>query len=62
MNHSLERTSPKGELFLGKCVYCGATDLLIGAALQPCPKGKPIEQTILEAIKERKHEDSCIRS
>jgi hypothetical protein len=34
--HSLERTSPFGELFIGRCVLCGAEGLPSSAALQMC--------------------------
>ena len=34
--HALERTSPKGQPFIGYCVKCGIRDLPISAALEDC--------------------------
>lgn len=48
--HGLERTSPMGEKFLGKCRYCGREGLPIGAALAPCEKAPPQGQQVLDAI------------
>ena len=49
--HGLERTSPKGGPCLGRCVYCGKTDLPSRAALEPCDKAPGQDQQILDAIK-----------
>lgn len=34
--HIIERTSPKGQAFIGTCARCGQTDLPITAAKEPC--------------------------
>lgn len=34
--HSIERTSPKGEPFVGTCWQCGRTGLTIAAMTEPC--------------------------
>jgi hypothetical protein len=49
--HGLERTSPKGGPFLGRCIYCGLTDLPMAAALQPCDKAPSQDQQVLDALK-----------
>lgn len=55
MNHSLERTSPKGPgmPFIGTCRQCGRTNLPVTAVLEECdnPRGLTPEESILEAIK-----------
>lgn len=50
--HALERTSPKGEKFIGTCRLCGATGLLMGDARKPCPnpRGVTEDQAVLDAI------------
>lgn len=50
--HSLERTSPFGMRFLGKCVLCGRVDLTMGDALKPCPNPARItsDEAVLDAI------------
>lgn len=48
--HGLERTSPKGGQFIGRCIYCGAENLLPHAALQPCGKAPSQDQQVLDAI------------
>jgi hypothetical protein len=48
--HGLERTSPKGGLFIGRCIYCGQEGLPASAALQPCPKAPSQDEQILNAI------------
>jgi len=50
--HSLERTSPKGGPFLGRCVLCGAADLPSKAALWACPnpRGASSNRALLDAI------------
>ena len=37
MSHAIERTSPKGQAFIGKCMKCGKEDLPMIAATQDCP-------------------------
>lgn len=51
MTHGLERTSPKGEPFVGRCVYCGREGLPSRAALEPCDKAPSQDQQVLDAIK-----------
>jgi hypothetical protein len=50
--HSLERTSPMGGAFVGRCVLCGALGLPSGAALWPCPNPsrKSEDQALIDAI------------
>lgn len=50
--HSLERTSPKGEDFVGRCVLCGAKGLPMKAALERCenPTGVTQDGALLDAI------------
>lgn len=50
--HSLERTSPKGGLFVGRCVKCGKTDLPSSAVHEECPNpsGATQAQDILNAV------------
>lgn len=50
MTHGLERTSPKGGPFLGRCVYCGKENLPPSAALEACDKAPSQDQQILDAI------------
>lgn len=51
-HHSLERTSPKGQGFVGRCVLCGEEGLRIGDALKHCPnpRGVSEEQSLIDAI------------
>lgn len=53
MTHSLERTSPKGEDFVGRCVLCGKQGLPMTAALEKCPNPRNVtnEEAIINAIK-----------
>ena len=50
--HSLTRTSPKGEKFIGTCVLCGMKNLPIKSALMWCENivGKTNEEAIIDAI------------
>lgn len=48
--HGLERTSPKGQAFVGRCIYCGAIGLPSIAATWPCSEAPTKEQQILDAI------------
>ena len=52
--HSLRRTSPKGEKFIGTCVQCGKQGLTTGDALEPCDNllGDTSDQALLRAIEE----------
>ena len=51
--HSLERTSPKGGPFIGRCVLCGETGLSMGAALKPCanPEAVSSGDALIAAIR-----------
>jgi len=35
--HALERTSPKGQSFIGYCTKCGKRDLPMSAVQEDCP-------------------------
>lgn len=50
--HSLRRTSPKGESFIGQCVLCGKENLPITAINNKClnPKRTTEEEAIIGAI------------
>lgn len=50
--HSLRRTNPKGEIFVGRCVQCGAEGLPFEAAREECinPGGVTQEQALIDAI------------
>jgi hypothetical protein len=50
VTHGLERTNPKGEKFLGRCVYCGRENLPMSAALEPCDKAPSQDQQVLDAL------------
>lgn len=52
--HSLRRTSPKGEPFIGRCVHCGTENLPMSAVFDPCenPRGVTEDQALIEAIEE----------
>lgn len=50
-NHILQRTSPIGATFRGRCIFCGEEKLSITAFGQPCPKAPDDKQTATEAIK-----------
>lgn len=51
--HGLTRTNPKGEKFIGRCVYCGLENLPSGAALEACDKAPAQDQQILDAIAQK---------
>ena len=51
--HGLERTSPKGGPFVGRCIYCGQTGLPMRAATLPCSKAPNKDQRIIDAIEGR---------
>jgi len=49
--HSLERTSPKGERFIGVCVLCGQEGLTIADARQECSNVTvTADQAVLDAL------------
>lgn len=50
--HSLERTSPMGGPFVGRCVLCGIDGLSSGAALQMCENPSLVteDEALLAAI------------
>jgi hypothetical protein len=52
MKHHIERTSPKGQDFIGTCRLCGMRGLKANAALEDCenPRGLTIEEAMLESI------------
>lgn len=51
--HSLERTSPKGQDFLGTCKLCGVMNLRIEDCRNYCEnvRGLTNEEAILEAVR-----------
>lgn len=53
MFHSLERTSPKGQAFIGRCVQCGKEGLSAYQAAEECinPLGVTQDEALIEAIK-----------
>jgi hypothetical protein len=51
LNHVLQRTSPLGELFIGKCIRCNAEDLRMAQANEPCPNTNNLsDDAIIERI------------
>jgi hypothetical protein len=42
--HALERTSPKGGPFIGRCTKCGMTGLRISAVQEPCENLRGISE------------------
>lgn len=50
MNHHIERTSRKGEVFLGTCRLCGQRDLPASAAKEECPNARGLTEA--EALSE----------
>lgn len=53
MSHALERISPKGTPFVGKCMKCGRDGLRMGDALKDCPADEVMsdEAALLRALK-----------
>ena len=51
--HYVERSSPKGQDFVGTCRLCGMTGLKAEAALQHCEnvRGLTDEQALVEAVR-----------
>ncbi len=52
MKHHVERTSPKGQDFIGTCRLCGMTGLKTSAALEDCEnvRGLTAEEALIESI------------
>ena len=53
MAHSIERTSPKGEKFIGTCMKCGRQGLtLIEAMEEECdnPSGMSQDEALLRTV------------
>lgn len=50
--HALERTSPKGGPFVGRCTKCGMTGLQMSAVLEPCEnlRGMSEDDALMLAI------------
>ena len=56
MKHSLRRTSPKGQAFLGVCTLCGKENVTLEQmGKEECPnvRGLSEEEAVLEAIKDK---------
>lgn len=53
MSHSLSRTSPKGQAFIGTCMKCGIRDIPMSRMREECvnPAGLNNEETLMLAIK-----------
>lgn len=43
--HAIERTSPKGEPFVGTCWQCGRAGLTIHEAMEPCENIADLTET-----------------
>lgn len=52
MKHHVERTSPKGQQFIGTCRLCGLTGLTSSGALQDCEnvRGLSEDEAMVESI------------
>jgi len=48
---SLERTSPKGDLFIGRCPSCGKENLSLNQISEPCEGTMTTAQALLRAVK-----------
>ena len=50
--HSMRRTSPKGERFVGTCVLCGAESLTTADMVSKCPNptGVTSDQAVVAAL------------
>lgn len=57
MAHSLRRTSPKGEPFVGTCVLCGTDNLRMADVNNECPnqRGLTHDEAVIEAINRKDH-------
>ena len=53
--HSMRRTSPKGERFVGTCVLCGQENLTIADMAFECPnqRGLTQDEAVLDAMREK---------
>ena len=52
MKHHVERTSPKGQPFVGTCRLCGMSGLKMSAAHEDCEnvRGLSAEDALVEAV------------
>lgn len=52
MKHQLERTSPKGQYFIGTCTLCGKGNLTMSAVHEDCEnvRGLTKEEALIEMI------------
>jgi hypothetical protein len=52
--HSLRRTSPSGQNFIGTCYQCGKTDLPMSAVHEYCENTRNLTQAeaLIEAIED----------
>jgi len=52
MQHHVERTSPKGQAFIGTCRLCGKPNLKASAALEDCEnvRGLTVDEALIEVI------------
>lgn len=57
MKHSIERTNPKGQPFIGVCVLCGEQGLKMTDATKDCPNVRGLSQNeaLIEAIDPTQH-------
>lgn len=59
MSHALERTSPKGGPFIGRCMKCGLTEIPLTKMHEPCPNpanfsnGEVLLRAITGALQEK---------
>lgn len=53
--HSMERTSPKGQAFVGTCSLCGRTGLTLENMTDECEnqRGLSEDDALIEAIERR---------
>lgn len=59
MGHSIQRTSPKGQKFIGTCSLCGTPNLTTANIRDECAnqRGLTQDEALIEAIENRK--DKC---
>ena len=52
MKHSLERTNPKGQAFIGTCVLCGEKGLMAEAVKDECAnlRGLTSDEAVVEEV------------
>lgn len=50
--HAIERTSPKGQNFIGTCRLCGTPNLPMSAVHEECPnqRGLTQDEALIETI------------